>query len=117
MNNKTYRAINYPLESYANKAIVDVSFTFTLSDGSPYDFTGNAGLFLSIYDRKDGKLIKQWIDSKGLDLYGSTILWNERDATAMAFSLGKYYYELGYTIVDYSIEDQIPLIFGEMKFI
>lgn len=117
MNNKTYRAIEYHLESYAGKAIVDVDFTFTLSDGSNYDFSGNTGLFLSIYDRRDGLLIHRWTDSDGLVLTNNVITWNERNQSLLDFSKGKYYYELGYTLVDYSTEDEIPLAFGEMKFI
>lgn len=117
MNNKTYRAINYPLESYSGKAVVNATFTFILQDGSPYDFTGQDGLFLSIFDIRDGRLLKQWTDLGGLTLSQNVITWNERDPSAMVFSKGKYYYELGYTIVNYSSEDEVPLLFGDMKFI
>lgn len=117
MNNRTYRAINFTLESYANKAIIDVLFTFVLADGTAYDFSKQVGLFLTIFDVRDGKIMKQWVDNAGLTIAGNIITWNERDATAMNFSKGKYYYELGYTIVDYSSEDEVCLAFGEMKFI
>jgi len=117
MNNKTYRAVNYPLESYSNRAIVDCNFTFELSDGSVYDFSDATGLFLSIYDRRDGVLIYQWTEQNGLVLTGNTITWNERNQDVMNFSHGKYYYEIGYTIVDYSSEDEVNLAFGEMKFV
>lgn len=117
MNNKTYRAIEYPLESYANKAVVDCTFTIQNSDGTAFDFTNQVGLFLSIYDRRDGLLIIRWTDSDGLTLSANVITWNERNQSVMDFCKGKYYYELGYTLVDYSTEDEIPLAFGEMKFI
>lgn len=106
-----------PLESYANRAVVDVLFTFVNVDTTAYAFTGRVNLFLSIYDVRDGKLMKQWVNNAGLTISSNTITWNERDATAMNFSKGKYYYELGYTIVNYASEDQVCLAFGDMKFI
>ncbi len=117
MNNKTFRAIEYPLEAYANKAVVNCTFTIQYSDLTPYDFSDASGYYLSIFDRRGGTLLKRWFDGAGLDIADNVITWNERNEAIMNLSLGKYYYELGYTVVDYSTEDDIPLSFGQIKFI
>ena len=117
MNNKTFRALEYPLEAYANKAVVNCTFTIQYSDLKAYDFSDATGYFLSIYDRRGGILIKRWTDQAGLNVTDNVITWNERNQAVMNMSLGKYYYELGYTVVDYATEDEIPLGYGTIKFI
>ncbi len=117
MNNKTFRGKEFPLESFSGKAVVDIEFTFTYSDGTAYDFSSEIGLYLSIWDKRGGTLIHRWDDSAGLTISGNIITWNERNQSLMNFELGKYYYEIGYTVVDYSSEDDVPLGFGPMKFI
>lgn len=119
--NKTFRAAEMPLVSYANKPVLDCDFTFVFNDDgveTAYDFSAQDGLFLSIYDRKDGKLIKEWTHNGGLTLAGNTISWNEYGAANMAFALGRYYYEIGYLLDDYTPTDiRIVMAYGDHKFI
>lgn len=120
--NKTFRGAEVPIVSYANKPVLDCDFTFVYKDTdgteTAYDFSPQDGLFLSIYDRKDGRLIKEWTQLDGLALVVNTIRWNEYDAANMAFAIGKYYYEVGYLLDDYTPDDiRIVMAYGEHKFI
>ncbi len=117
MNDKTFRGIEKDLKAYSGAAIVNLQFTITYSDGTPYNFSNATGLYLSIWDRRGGTLIHRWDDSAGLTRLENVITWNERNNNILNFDLGKYYYQMGYTIVDYSSEDDVPLLYGLIKFI
>lgn len=120
--NATYRAAEQGIIIMANKPVLDCDFVFTYIDDDgeeqPYDFSAQDGLFLNLYDKKDGKLLKGWTQSDGLTLVDNTIRWNEYDEADMDFPKGRLYYEIGYQLDDYTPDDiEIVLAFGEAKVI
>lgn len=118
----TYRAAEVDIEIYSGNPVVDCEFEFLYEDTdgtqTDYDFSAQDGLYLKIYDRRGGTIIKEWnqaaAGSSGLRLDGNTILWNEYDGANTEFSRGVYYYEIGYFLDDYTPDD-IEILMGYGK--
>lgn len=116
MNNTTFIGQEQNLVHYANKSVVDATFTIIDFEGDAIDISGNTGLIFRILDRRQGKIVREWtsgIYSDTLTYSGNVITWNA-PASDMNFDLGKYYHELSYLNGD-GIE--IILLYGLSKFI
>lgn len=89
-------AVEAPIRVMAGKPVVNVGFLYYDYEDAPYDFSGQVGYGLKVWDNKDkNKFLKEWVQGSGLNLSNSVIFWNA-SAGEMDFQKGKRYYEAYY---------------------
>ena len=100
-----FLAVEAPIRVFKGKPIVNTVFVYANDDDTAYDFSGQVGYGLRVWDgRAKNKLLYEWTQGSGLTLVSSSIYWSA-STTEMNFQLGKMYYEAyslnsgGYEIV------------------
>lgn len=99
---------------YAGKPVLNKVHKFFDIDGSDWSFSDAVGFTFKVWEERDGGLQKiSWSSPTNLTWSGNELVLNA-PATDTAIAIGKYYYEIEYSIAGgYGV----LVAYGEAKFI